>query len=358
MEEKQTPTLQEAYDKIGLIDLVYKMCEANRLSSDYVDNEKLKEILPINYAWSGYFSNKVEFTDRRTKKTYTDEWIRNDEADRLKVLTEINKRIQDFNSFYKEQQQILGIEKNYQKWGYGEEIEYPIYAFNVYFNNPTTWKRKQGEKLVHQVTLNNQYCYLIGLNLNNKNFCSAFNKMIYTWIINMLPKSFNEGRNKFISNEHLLYRPKLEFENWFQSKGVMVDLAPTLLDPNTLPTISDTNRGIVHSDKSIMENETSVLVKKLKEAIEQNKKLKNRRWEIAFEQDLEKGALDKVVDSFRFKNGKINKSKLSKHYGCTDKTILGMLVKYAPYLLRGIDAKYLDNDNDLDQSYDLPLYDE
>ena len=53
MEEKQTPTLQEAYDKIGLIDLVYKMCEANRLSSDYVDNEKLKEILPINYAWSG-----------------------------------------------------------------------------------------------------------------------------------------------------------------------------------------------------------------------------------------------------------------------------------------------------------------
>ena len=35
-----------------------------------------------------------------------------------------------------------------------------------------------------------------------------------------------------------------------------------------------------------------------------------------------------------------------------------MLVKYAPYLLRGIDAKYLDKGNDLDQSYDLPLYDE
>ena len=100
------------------------------------------------------------------------------------------------------------------------------------------------------------------------------------------------------------------------------------------------------------------MVKKLKEAREQNKKLKNRRWEIAFEQDLEKGELDKVVDVYRFKNGKINKSKLSKHYGCTNKTILGMLVKNSPHLLCGIDAKYLDNDNNLDQSYDLPLYDE
>lgn len=354
MNEKETPTLQEAYDRIGLIEMVYKMCDANRLSSDYIDNEKLKEILPINYAWGGYYSNKVEFTDRRTDKTYADEWVRNDEADRLRALTEMNKRIQDFNMFYREQQQILGIEANYQKWGYGEEIEYPLYAFNVYFNNPITWKHKQGQNLVHQVTLNNQYCYLIGLNLDNKNFCSAFNKMIYTWIINMLPKSFNEGRSKFISDEYLLYRPKLEFENWFQAKGVMIDSAPTLLDKNTLPKEAIKSTPVVHSDKSIMENETSVLVEKLKEARELNKKLKNRRYEIAFQEDLESGQLEKVVDSIRFKkNGNINKKALSEHYGTTDKTILNLLIQYAPHLLRNDDAKYLSDGNAMNEYPEL-----
>ena len=135
----------------------------------------------------------------------------------------------------------------------------------------------------------------------------------------------------------------------------MVDLAPTLLDPNTLPTISDTNKGIVHSDKSIMENETSVLVEKLKEAREQNRKLKNKRYEITFQEDLESGQLEKVVDSIRFKkNGNINKSKLSQHYGCTDKTILNLLVLYAPHLLRNDDAKYLsDSLDDIDDYPEL-----
>ena len=70
--------------------------------------------------------------------------IRGDEGDRLRVLKDINKRIEDFNQFYNEQQNILGIEENYKKWGYGEEIEYPLWAFQVYCNQPTIWKHKQG----------------------------------------------------------------------------------------------------------------------------------------------------------------------------------------------------------------------
>jgi len=342
MKEKKTPTLQDAYDKIGLIDIIHRLCSANKIHSTFIESEKMREILPIDYAWGGYVTTKVEFTDRRTNKTYADEWDRNDEQDRLRVLTEINKRIQDFNQFFKEQQEILGIEENYKKWGYGEEYLYPLWAFQVYCTPPTTWKHQQGKKLINQVSLDNQHCYIQALNLDNKAFRIAFNKMIYTWIINMLPKSFVEGRSKFISNEHLLYQPKLEFENWFQSRGVMLDNAPTLLDPITLPTISDTSKAIVHTDQSIKDNEHSVLVQKLKEEREKNKKLKNRSWEIAFEEDLESGALQDVVDSVRFTSSRrINKKKLATKYGCTDKTILDLLIKYAPHLLRGDDANYL-----------------
>ena len=91
-----------------------------------------------------------------------------------------------------------------------------------------------------------------------------------------------------------------------------------------------------------MENETSVLVEKLKEAREQNRKLKSKRYEITFQEDLESGQLEKVIDSIRFRtNGNINKKRLSEHYGCTDKTILNLLIQYAPHLLRNDDAKYL-----------------
>ncbi len=112
-----------------------------------------------------------------------------------------------------------------------------------------------------------------------------------------------------------------------------------------------------------MENETSVLVEKLKESREQVKRLRNRRFEVAFQEDLESGQLEKVVDSIRFKkNGNINKKKLSEHYGCTDKTILSLLVQYASHLLRNDDAKYLNEDvpfpdKDLDKQYDLPPFD-
>ena len=54
---------------------------------------------------------------------------------------------------------------------------------------------------------------------------------------------------------------------------------------------------------------------------------KNKRYEVAFQEDLESGRLEKVVDSIRFeKNGNINKKKLSEHSRSTDKTILNLSI--------------------------------
>ena len=103
-----------------------------------------------------------------------------------------------------------------------------------------------------------------------------------------------------------------------------------------------------------MENETSVLVEKLKKSREEVKRLRNRRYEVAFQEDLESGKLEKVVDSIRFKkNGNINKKALSEHYGTTDKTILNLLIQYAPHLLRNDDAKYLSDGNAMNEYPEL-----
>ena len=106
----------------------------------------------------------------------------------------------------------------------------------------------------------------------------------------------------------------------------MIDIAPTLLDANTLPKISKTMKVVAHTDKSVKDSEYAVLVQKYKDAKEQNRKLK-KRYEITVQKDLKSGRLEQAVNSIRFiKNGDINKKKLSEHYGCTDKTILNLSV--------------------------------
>jgi hypothetical protein len=65
-------------------------------------------------------------------------------------------------------------------------------------------------------------------------------------------------------------------ENRFKVKGVMIDIAPTLLDANTLPKISKTRKVVAHTDKSVNDNEYATLVQKYKNAKEQNRKLKKK----------------------------------------------------------------------------------
>ena len=70
------------------------------------------------------------------------------------------------------------------------------------------------------------------------------------------------------------------------SKGVIIDNELILIDKNTFSKVYAVIIPVAHSDQSFMENETSHLIKKLIEAKEQNRKLKNIRWEIAFEENL------------------------------------------------------------------------
>ena len=91
----------------------------------------------------------------------------------------------------------------------------------------------------------------------------------------------------------------------------------------------------------------------LNKELEEIKKLISKKYEVTFQEDLESGRLEKVMESIRFNKGRnINKKELSEHYGCNDKTILDLLVQYAFHLLCNDDAKYLsDSFDDISWEY-------
>ena len=53
--------------------------------------------------------------------------------------------------------------------------------------------------------LNNRFFYEIATYMPKDDYLIRFNKTIYDWIISMLPKSFNDEKTKFLSDNHILY---------------------------------------------------------------------------------------------------------------------------------------------------------
>ena len=51
----------------------------------------------------------------------------------------------------------------------------------------------------------------------------------------MLPKSFNDKKLMFLSGQHILYKPKLEFENWFMTNGFNINECKSLFDDYVKP---------------------------------------------------------------------------------------------------------------------------
>ena len=52
----------------------------------------------------------------------------------------------------------------------------------------------------------------------------------FGWIFDMLPQIFSDINTKFLLDKHILFEPKLEFENWFMKNGILINDAPSLFD--------------------------------------------------------------------------------------------------------------------------------
>ena len=151
---------QKTYIEENFIDVIYSLVNAYERSRQAPDKDKIKNLTPINGVYSGYFLNKVEFTDSRTGETFKDEWKRtdiDDEEDRLKVIRKMNKRIQEYNQFVKKHEEELGIDKIEQQ-KYYQQFAYPEWSLSIYLSSPTL---KKTNELIPTRTINNQWLIII-----------------------------------------------------------------------------------------------------------------------------------------------------------------------------------------------------
>ena len=300
---------QKTYEKENFIRVIYSLIDANKTSTSVIDKNKINMLSPIDGAYSGYLTNKIQFEDSRDGKLYVDKWKRGDtdnEEDRLNVIRKMNKRIHDYNKYVKNHEEELGIDKINQ-WKYYPLDEIPEWSLNIYLATPTL--RKTDSVISHK-TINNRWFYQKATKIPRLEYAARFNKTIYDWIIDMLPKSFNDDKIKFLSDKHILFQPKLEFENWFMKNGLLINDTPSLFND-----FKKENRKSF-SELEIYKNEARIATKKLKEMTHKYRLAKDPP-RSRVDKMIEESSLDDFIDiNCRKKNGKLNWAELGRQLGC------------------------------------------
>ena len=359
------------FAKIELLDVIYDLSEAKKFKSNFIDKSAIKNLRPITGVHSGYITTKINWTDPRDNKEYSFYWDRSDEYDRLKKIREINLRVKDYLDFVESEKERVGIEEalNWRDCGLYEE-----WLLGAYISRPTL--RESKEIAPPYRMLNNQFFYEIAIYMPKDDYLIRFNKTIYDWIISVLPQSFNDEKTKFLSDNHILYEPKLEFENWFMKNGLAINDCKNMFDKwngKSSIALSEINRALKEegkysfsdesaltlSNEDILRNENIALTKKTRKLKAENRILKipykNRyrnlkeeivvshmTWDgVARDKPVEISKLQEVVDTqCRLKNGRFNKSDFGKILGCNRDTAYKLLFEDKEYsfLLRGLES--------------------
>ena len=296
--------IHKTYKEENFIDVIYCLVDAHKLSSERPDKDKIKDLTPINGAYSGYFLNKVQFEDPRDGKTYTDKWKRthiDDDEDRLKVIRKMNKRIQDYNKFVKEHEEELGLDR-IEEWKYYPRSEYPEWSLALYLSYPTI---NTTDEVIPHRTIDNRFFYQKAKLIPRDKFIVRFNKTIYDWMMDMVGDNLNE--------KHLLYNPIIEFQNWFMKNGLIIDNAPSLFDD-----YKTDDTGI--SELEILRNTDIAKTKKIKELRHQVKLVKEP-YRARIDKMIEEGSLEIWIDeNCRKKNKKMNWAEMGRQLGCDPQT--------------------------------------
>ena len=149
---------QQIYIKEDFIDVIYCLVDAYKVNKEVPLKENIQMLRPIDEAYSGYYSNKVQFEDFRIGKIYEDEWERNEndiEEDRLNVIRKMNRKIEDYNHFVKNHEKDLGLD-NIDQWKYYPCNEFPEWSLSLYLSKPTL--RETDDAISHRL-INNQWFY-------------------------------------------------------------------------------------------------------------------------------------------------------------------------------------------------------
>ena len=99
-----------AYAEIELLDVIYDLVDAKKYNSNVLNKNAIKNLRPINGVHSGYIFTRISWTDPRDEKEFIVEWDREDEADRLLKIREINLEIQSYLDFVQMEKKSKEIE--------------------------------------------------------------------------------------------------------------------------------------------------------------------------------------------------------------------------------------------------------
>ena len=294
------------------------------------DNQKLRLLLPVKGVYGIHYPPKeVVFENPKTGKKYAETYER-DEESRIDTFEKINNHIRDYNAFVEGHKKEIDIES--QK--YWEHSEINLWEFGTISAQPTLPHIDNKGKKIDVLALkiiNAEKVYKKGYEVETGIFELCFNKMIYNYL-----KLVTGGIE--LTEQHIFWKPILEFENWFMMRGAPLDLVPSLIDWTDTDPVEQSAQSI--TELEMQKNINVVLTKKV-QTLQKRIRLDSENLVKSY---VNKNEFDKIIDKeYRFKkNGKINFTKLSKFLGCTDKTAKKLVQKYAPHLLKDDTIGYLD----------------
>lgn len=280
--------------------------------------DQIKDLLPIETASGYYLSNKVEFYDPIQDQVFYRNYKYNDEKTRLNSLEYINGRIDYYNRLcddeFKKSGSIYDLIDPLPLWGVRVSLSSSILNYKT---KPNTDVNKPTVRI-----LNHEFLYKCALKLNSEDFTKRFNKMVYVYL-----NKLSGGKKLLVDNT--LYKPIIEYEDWFMSTGQ---------DLHEINPLTTGLRGMKTSDSPVAYT-SDEKIKKIHTIYSLRANPNHRKWysspvEAQIISLIENGMIDGFVKDCMFKNvNKINIKKLAYKLKCSDKTAKKFIIKHASYLL-------------------------
>ena len=209
-------------DTLQIIKLLTK-----QLSESSKEEDRIRELQPIDYILD-YYANSIKgCIDPRDNKEYILEW--KDEDDRIKVIQRYNAIVNRYNA------EVKNNEKEFNKLLPAGDKAYSPSDLNFnkpldYFSLIPLWAINCNSKLSGNIIIDDDELYTL-LHHDMKDtvqFVEYLNKEIYSYI---KPKVETAMKNGAWDTNSMWYNPNKKFLEWFDLKGI-----DPAFNKNELPT--------------------------------------------------------------------------------------------------------------------------
>jgi len=301
-----------------IYNIIKSLVGHHKEASSRSSRSKVRNLLPIDSAFGYYLSNKVEFYDPIQDEIFYRNLKYDNEKMRLESISYINGRIEYYNRLCDDEFTKNGSVYDYvdpiAKWGVKVKLSDRI------LHDPAPVNAKVDRETIR--VINNEYIYKCALKLDSDQFVERFNKMIYVYL-----KKISGGKKLMVDNT--LYKPTIEYEDWFMSAG---------LDLDEIKSLADGLRGLKSSENPVNYCK-KIEPKKINAAYSIRANPNHQKWysspvESKIISLIENGMIDGYVSDCMFKHvNKLNIKKLAHKLNCSDKTAKKFITQHASYLL-------------------------